>query len=185
MSKRENRVCPVENTAGLDNKFRRLLHNPRKILLPYIQQGMTALDVGCGPGFFSIDMAKLVGNNGRVIAADLQQGMLDKVEAKITGTALENRIILHKCSENRIGVTETVDFVLLFYMAHEVQKKSEFFKEIEEILNPAGRILIVEPPFHVSRSAFEETVNTAIAAGFTQAAGPRIPLNKTVILRKS
>ena len=71
MSNRGNRVCPVENTAGLDNKFRRLLHNPKKILLPYIQQGMTVLDVGCGPGFFSIDMAKFVGNNGRVIAADM------------------------------------------------------------------------------------------------------------------
>lgn len=145
---------------------------------------MTVLDVGCGPGFFSIDMAKMVGENGRVIAADLQQGMLDKVKARITGTALEHRISLHKCEQERIGVTEPVDFVLLFYMVHEIPKKNEFFKEIEAMLKPAGKVLIVEPPFHVSKSAFEEALRIAGSVGFIHSAGPRIPLNKTVILKK-
>ena len=44
---------------------------------------MTALDVGCGPGFFTLDMARLVGESGQVIAADLQEGMLQIVRDKI------------------------------------------------------------------------------------------------------
>ena len=44
---------------------------------------MTVLDVGCGPGFFTLDMARLVGPSGRVIAADLQEGMLEKLGQKI------------------------------------------------------------------------------------------------------
>lgn len=59
---RENRVCPVEHAGSLDNKIRKWLQNPRKILQPFVSEGMTVLDLGCGPGFFSIDMAHMVGS---------------------------------------------------------------------------------------------------------------------------
>jgi len=180
----DNRVCPIERAGSLDNKIRRWLQNPRKILSPYIEEGMTVLDVGCGPGFFSIDMAQMVGKSGRVIASDLQEGMLQKVREKIKATELEARITLHKCEDNKIGVLEHVDFVLLFYMVHEVLNKKKFFNEIETILKPDGQILIVEPPFHVSKSAFEETISKAREVGFTDSFGPNVLFSKTVILRK-
>jgi 2-polyprenyl-3-methyl-5-hydroxy-6-metoxy-1,4-benzoquinol methylase len=52
MESERNRVCPVELAHSLDNTLRRWLQNPKNILAPYIQEGMTVLDVGCGPGFF-------------------------------------------------------------------------------------------------------------------------------------
>ena len=55
------RVCPVEKADRLDTRIRRWLQNPQKILKPYIKEGMTVLDFGCGPGFFSVDMAQMVG----------------------------------------------------------------------------------------------------------------------------
>ncbi len=73
MSEEQGSVCPAELAGSLDNRMRRLLQNPLKILRPYVQEGMTALDVGCGPGFFTLPMAQLVGSSGRVIAADLQR----------------------------------------------------------------------------------------------------------------
>jgi len=60
-----NRVCPVDLSGGLDNIFRRWLQNPQKILLPHVKEGMAALDFGCGPGFFTLAMAELVGPTGR------------------------------------------------------------------------------------------------------------------------
>ena len=184
MSNRNNRVCPVERAGGLDNRIRRWLQNPQKILGPYIEEGMTVLDVGCGPGFFSIDMARMVGKSGRVIASDLQEGMLQKLRDKIQGTELDERITLHKCEENKIGVSKHVDFVLLFYMVHEVPNKEEFFNEIRTILRLNGQVLIVEPPFHVSKSVFEETVRKARDVGFTDVEGPNMLFSKTVILKK-
>ena len=185
MSDRTNRVCPVERAANLDNRIRRWFQNPQKILGPYIEEGMTVLDIGCGPGFFSIDMAQLVGKTGRVIASDLQEGMLHKLGDKIHGTELENRITLHKCEENKIGVSEKIDFVLAFYMVHEVPNQKEFFNEIRVMLNPKGQVLIVEPPFHVSKRMFKETIRKAQDSRFTPVEGPKIILNKTVILKKS
>ncbi|MEA2082324.1 MAG: class I SAM-dependent methyltransferase [Elusimicrobiota bacterium] len=183
MSDRNKRVCPVERAGGLDNRIRRWFQNPQKILRPYIEKGMTVLDIGCGPGYFSIDMAQLVGKSGRVIAADFQEGMLQKLRDKIQGTELEQRITLYKCEENKINVSENVDFVLVFYMLHEVPNQEEFLNEIGSILKPNGQIFIAEPPFHVSKSAFEETIRKAENAGFTLLERPKVLLNKTAVLK--
>ncbi|MCD4808269.1 MAG: hypothetical protein K8R06_04975 [Methanosarcinales archaeon] len=52
MNEKNKHLCPVENAKGLDNIFRKLVQNPKKILKDYAKEGMTVLDVGCGPGFF-------------------------------------------------------------------------------------------------------------------------------------
>ena len=116
MESERNRVCPVELANSLDNKIRRWLQNPQKILAPYMKEGMTVLDVGCGPGFFSLEIAKMVGRNGKVISADLQEGMLQKIRDKIKGTEFEERMKLVHCDKDKINVQERVDFILAFYM---------------------------------------------------------------------
>jgi len=68
------RICPVGQAWSLDNRLRRWLQDPRRILAPHVREGMTALDLGCGPGFFTLDLAWLVGPAGRVIASDLEPG---------------------------------------------------------------------------------------------------------------
>jgi len=184
VSERNKRVCPIGIAGGLDTRLRRWIQNPQKILDPYIREGLIVLDIGCGPGFFSIDMAKMIGKSGRVIAADLQEGMLQKLRDKIQGTELEERITLHKCEENIISMSERVDFALLFYMVHEVSNVEGFFSEIEMILNPDGKVFIVEPPFHVSKKAFEKTIKKANNAGLVVVERPKLFLNKAVVLKK-
>jgi ubiquinone/menaquinone biosynthesis C-methylase UbiE len=184
VSKIDTIACPVALSGSLDNRIRRWLQNPEKILRPYVKVGMTVLDVGCGPGFFTLEMARMVGKSGRVIAADLQEGMLQKVKEKVKGTDLEERIFLHKCGEDNIEVLELVDFVLLFYMVHEVPNKEHFFNEIRTILKPQGQVLIVEPPFHVSKSAFEETIRIARDAGLIVIERPKMFFSRAVVLKQ-
>jgi ubiquinone/menaquinone biosynthesis C-methylase UbiE len=181
-SENNNRVCPVERAGGLDNRVRSWLQNPRKILNPYVKEGMTVLDLGCGPGFFSIEIARLLKGSGKVIAADLQQGMLDKLHQKIKGTAFVQRIVLHRCNSDSINLTEKADFVLAFYMVHEVPDQEKLFKELKEILNPDGRILIVEPNFHVSKTAFDEMLAKTKNAGFEILDRPKMFFSRTVVL---
>jgi ubiquinone/menaquinone biosynthesis C-methylase UbiE len=181
-SENKNRVCPVERAGSLDNKFRRLLQNPFKILKPYIIEGSTAMDVGCGPGFFTIEIAELIGEKGHVVAVDLQEGMLQKLRNKIKGTILEERILLHKCSENRIGYNGKVDFILTFYMVHEVPDKEAFFSELRSYLNPEGKILIVETNFHVSKKDFENTLLKAKKFGLEPIKRPSLFFSRSAIL---
>lgn len=186
MSKDRNRVCPVELANSLDNRFRRWIQNPQKILAPYIKEGMTVLDLGCGPGFFSVEIAKMVGNEGRVISADLQEGMLQRLKNKIRGTQLESRIQLVKCDKSTINVHDKVDFILAFYMVHEVPGKNSLFKELKNILKEKGEFLLVEPKlFHVSRKEFETTIRLAEDNGFKISEGPKLPFSWSAILKNA
>lgn len=184
MSKEQNnRICPVERAGGLDNSVRRLLQNPYKILKPYIRSGMIVLDLGCGPGFFSIEIAKMLFDSGKVIAADLQDGMLEKVTKKIRGTELEQRVVIHKSQEDRIGISENVDFVLAFYMIHEVPNQDKLFEELKSILKPDGKIYIIEPKFHVSKESFEAMTDRIKSMGFEVIDRPKVFFSRTVLLK--
>lgn len=175
-------VCPVELAGSLDNFFRRLVHKPRKILEPYISTGMTVLDLGCGPGFFTAELAKMVGEDGRVIAADLQQGMLEKVKSRIRATDLENRVVIHICQSDRIGFSGNVDFVLAFWMVHEVPDQQRMFVELKSLLNPGGRIWIIEPKFHVTEKAFNTMVIKLESAGLKIIERPKVSISRSVLL---
>ena len=177
----KNRVCPAELAGGLDNSLRRFLQNPSKILKPHIKKGMKVLDFGCGPGFFTIEIAKLVSDNGTVIAADLQDGMLEKLSAKIKNTELEKKITLHKCAQNTIGLSEKVDFILAFYVVHEIPDKDRLLDEFKSILNPGGRLLIIEPNFHVNKKEFGEMLCKMENAGFKVLGRPDSFMNRGVL----
>jgi ubiquinone/menaquinone biosynthesis C-methylase UbiE len=160
------------------------LQNPSAIVSPYVKEGMTVLDVGCGPGFFSIEMAKLVGPGGKVISADLQEGMLQQLAGKIRGTVLEERIKRVKCDKDKINVLETVDFILAFYMVHEVPDKNSLFKQLRSVLRDQGQFLLVEPKlFHVSQEEFELTTRVAENNGFKSYPGPKLRLSWSAVFK--
>jgi ubiquinone/menaquinone biosynthesis C-methylase UbiE len=182
--KNNNKVCPVERVGGLDNPFRRLLQNPEKILRPFVSRGMTVLDFGCGPGFFSIEIAKILQNSGKVIAADLQEGMLEKVSEKIKGTALEKTVEIYQCENTKIGITEKVDFILAFWVIHEVPNPEILFDEFKSILKPDGRIFLIEPKFHVLKKDFERTVALTKDQGFEVIDRPSVCFSRSVVLIK-
>jgi ubiquinone/menaquinone biosynthesis C-methylase UbiE len=186
MEPKRNRVCPVELAHSLDSGIRRWLQDPHKILAPFVKEGMTVLDIGCGPGFFSIEMAKMVGSSGKVVSADLQEGMLKKLRDKISGTELEDRIELVKCEGDRINVRRRVDLILAFFMVHEVPDKDSLFHQLKAVLDEKGQFLLIEPKlFHVSREEFALTTELAENAGFEVSEGPRVRFSWSAILRQA
>ena len=70
-------------------------------------------------------------------------------------------------------------------MVHEIPHKDIFFKEIESILKPNGLVLVVEPPFHVTNNAFNQTVVLAKQAGLIPDSRPRVLFSKAVTLKKA
>lgn len=175
-------VCPAGSAGSLDNSLRKWLHNPEKLLSPYIKKGMTVLDLGCGPGVFTVEIAKLLQTTGIVIAADLQDEMLNIVADKIKDTASESRIKLHKCEKNSIGITERVDFILAFWMIHEVPDHARLFKELKLILKPGGTLFIIEPRFHVNHKSFEQMSSGLLNSGFKIVDTPKVFFSRTLLL---
>lgn len=158
-------VCPVYLSSMLNNRIRKLIHDPKKILSEYVHKGDTVADIGCGPGFFSIALADMVGEQGHVIAVDLQRGMLDKVKSESERLNIQSRITPHQCREDRLDIKEKVDFVLAFWMVHEVPNARNMFDEIVSILKPGGRFMLVEPKLHTFASTFQSEIDQACSAG--------------------
>jgi ubiquinone/menaquinone biosynthesis C-methylase UbiE len=182
MAARErNRICPVELAGMLDLNFRRLFQNPKKMLGPYVLEGMKVLDMGCGPGFFSMEIAKMVGGTGGVTAADLQEGMLEKLDKKIRKAGVQNIISLHQCRKDAIGLSGKFDFILIFYMLHEVPGRENFLREIKTLLKPNGKVFIAEPKFHVSNHNFGVLTEMMKNMGFKITHEPRILLSRAIV----
>lgn len=183
MENNKRLVCPMKAAGLLDSKLRKIFHNPNKILKPYIKKDITALDIGCGPGVFSIEIAKLLEGSGKVISVDMQEGMLEIIRRKITGMSYEKNIVLHKCSQDRININEAVDFVLMFYVVHEVPNKENLFNEVLPLINKNGLIMIVEPSL-ISAKEFDETIGFIRKNGFTEHSRLKIMLSKGIVLKK-
>ena len=149
-----------------------------------MKEGMTALDIGCGMGHFSIGMAKLVGDGGRVISVDLQQKMLDKVRKRAERSGVANRISLRLCKQDDIGVSEPVDFALTFWMAHEVPDQKQMFAQIRSILKDGGKWMLAEPSLHTSAARFEREVGVAQTAGFRLIERPVVAMSFVAVLEK-
>ena len=89
-------TCPWWFLFTFDNPLRKLYQNPERILAPYINEGDLVADLGCGMGYFSLPLARLVGDDGKVTAVDLQPQMLDGVKRRADRAGLQNRIYLHQ-----------------------------------------------------------------------------------------
>ena len=177
-------VCPWWLAYTFDNPLRRIFHKPEEIFPPYLKAGMTAIDLGCGMGYFSIGMARIVGQSGKVIAVDLQQRMLDTLKKRAETAGVASRITTVLCDDDSIGTHEAVDFALAFWMAHETPDAMHFLTQVHAILKPSGNFLLAEPKGHVPCSAFKETLSTAQALGFKLIDSPRISLSHAALLEK-
>ena len=144
---------------------------------------MTVLDLGCGTGYFTLEIAKLLENKGKVIAADVQKGMLDFLKIKLRTSDLHDVIQIHNNQDTALGLTEKVDFIFAFYSFHEMKYMDNIIIDIKNILKPETRVLISEQIFHVSRNQFDTIIHKMENTGLEICERPKIFLSRTVIMK--
>ena len=88
------------------------------------------MDVGCGAGYFSLALAEIVGAGGKVLALDIQQKMLEIARRRAERRRLHRRIEFRLCDPDSLGTSEPVDFILAFWMVHEVLNRDAFLEEL-------------------------------------------------------
>ena len=145
---------------------------------------MKVMDVGCGVGFFSIALARIVGDEGCVIAVDVQQKMLDVLQQRAERAGVADRIRLHRSAPALIGVDTDVDSVLAFWMVHEVPDPRGLLRQICSSLGSGDKFLVAEPRFHVSSKTYGRTLTSAEGLGLRLYERPRIRLSRPAVLLK-
>lgn len=112
-----------------------------------LSEGMKAADFGAGSGYFTILMAKKVGESGLVSAVDVLEGALDTIRSKAKQEGLRNidtiRSNLEVLGSSGLA-NESQDAVLAANILFQSDKKEGIFQEARRILKSGGRLIIVE-----------------------------------------
>lgn len=138
-----------------------------------LRPGDTMADIGCGPGFFTLPAAEIVGAEGSVMAADIQGEMLTAVRSRAIERGLHN-VHLWKTSESDVPIPpESCDLVLVAFTLNEIDHHATFLHRLARLLKPGGRLAVLEwekreepegPPVG-DRIAPDELLADAQAAG--------------------
>jgi ubiquinone/menaquinone biosynthesis C-methylase UbiE len=182
-----HRVCPWWLGYFLLNPFRQRSQNPNTILAPYVHEGMTVLEPGPGMGFFTLELLKLVGNRGRVIAVDVQPKMLAKLKRRAAKSGMLHGLEARLASSESMGITDLnglVDFTLAFAVVHEFPDAGRFFAEAAAASKTGAHLLLAEPSGHVRTADFEAELRTADEAGFQLVNRLSIKRSLAALLRK-
>ncbi len=164
------------------------MENPKQILGPYVQPGMTVVEPGSGMGFFTLPMARMVGPRGRVICVDIEKRMLSRLMKRARKARLANRIEAHICNDGDLGLqawAEKVDLVAVIHVIHEVPDQSAFLSQVHNLLKPSSRLLVLEPKGHVDAEAFKATLEHARRIGFKELETPALKGELTALLEKN
>ena len=180
----DGHVCPWWLAWTFDNPLRKWFQDPERILGSLVRSGMTVADIGCGMGYFSVAMARMIGPAGRVLSVDLQEQMLKYLEKRAVRAGVQDRITTILGEPDDIKITDPkVDFMLAFWMVHEVKDIPRFFGQVAKALKPTGSMLCVEPRMHVSPRRFEEILGYGKSAGFVVCDGPKVGMSRSAVLR--
>jgi SAM-dependent methyltransferase len=183
-----HRVCPWWIGYLLASPIRRLTYNPTRLLQPYVRAGMTVLEPGPGMGFFTLDLARLVGEHGRVIAVDIQPKMLRSLRRRAVKAGLGDRIETRLAKPDSMGIADLADradFALAFAVVHEMPSARVFFGEVAQALKPGARVLLAEPAGHVTAPDFEAEIAAAAEAGLRGIDRPSVPRALAAMLEKA
>lgn len=109
-----------------------------------LKPGMTVADIGCGNGYHSLMMAKLVGKKGKVLCVDVQSKMLELLKERAAKASITNiETILGEYEDPKLPKTQ-VDLILLVDAYHEFTKPAEMLAKMYESLTENGVIVLVE-----------------------------------------
>lgn len=125
---------------------RRAWNDPDKIL-QYLNLGRCTImvDIGCGPGWFSLEAAKKMADGGVVYGVDLSQEMLDRTKERAKAAQLHNvQTVLAEEDDEFPLPTESADVILIANVYHEVDSASNFIGEIKRILKPGSTCMVVD-----------------------------------------
>jgi len=182
-----NRVCPWWLGYLLASPVRRWMQDPDKIIAPYVREGMTVLEPGPGMGFFTIPLARMVGDSGHVIAVDLQPKMIASLKRRAVKAGVAGRVDARVTSAETMGLRDLakeIDFTIAFAMVHEFPDAQHFFDEVAAASKPGAQLLLAEPRGHVNDSKFETELDAAAASGFHLSSRPAISRSHAAVLVK-
>jgi precorrin-6B methylase 2 len=175
-SERTREVAPLSENVGFFNRPERADEEKTDALIEAldIRDGDRVADIGAGTGFFTWRLAKQAGARGKVIAVDIQQGMLDRAAAAMKERGVTNVDYVLATERDPKLPPRSLDMVFIAHSYHEFVEPETMIEAVRRSLNPAGRLVIVEyakekraaPASPLHKMSFDEIRSEIEAMGF-------------------
>jgi precorrin-6B methylase 2 len=138
-------VMGYQASGWLERPERVKEEEPAKLIKALeLKPGLVVADVGAGSGYHAFLMAPLVGDNGKVIASDIQQEMLDLITEKAKKLKVTNVETVKGTETDPKLPVNSVDLILLVDVYHEFSFPFEMTEKMVAALKPGGRLVFVE-----------------------------------------
>ncbi len=110
-----------------------------------VKRGMTVADLGCGPGFFTLPIASMVGEKGRVYSVDSNATMVSHLLRNIESTGIKTRVEALHADVSKTGIpTGSVDVALFANILHDIEDTGSFLREVRRICKPGASMVNVD-----------------------------------------
>jgi ubiquinone/menaquinone biosynthesis C-methylase UbiE len=109
-----------------------------------VKPGQVVCDMGCGNGFYTLQLAQLAGEKGRVLAVDIQSEMLRLLDERAKETGISNIELIHGTQVDPRLPEGGVDLILLVDVYHEFSHPEQMLAAMRKALKPNGRIALAE-----------------------------------------
>lgn len=133
----------------MEGRLRHVFQDPVKILSgANLQPGQTILEVGSGTGFFTIPAARLIGEQGHLIAMDPLSAYADRLSRKVRASGLHNVVVVRRDALDTKLDTASIDTVLLFgVIPFPSLPLNRLLPEMHRVLKPEGMLAVWLFPF--------------------------------------
>ncbi len=141
-----DRVFKHSNAHKLEDPERLTWMPPAEVLSRlHLKHGQRVADVGAGTGYFSLPMARAVGEDGHIFAVDLQQEMLDLLAKKLQQDDSPTNVSLHRGPASQLPLEDrSVDVAFYANVWHEFDDGEDVLREALRIAVPNGRIAVLD-----------------------------------------
>ncbi len=138
-------VMSVAHAGWLTRADRDAEEQPDRVVRTiHIKPGDTVVDLGAGVGYFTWRLAQVVGPTGKVIAVDIQPGMIEQLEKNLAERNVHNVDVVLGSEDNPKLPVGEADLVLLVDVYHELQQPEKTMEHVRRSLKPGGRVVIIE-----------------------------------------
>lgn len=150
---RANRpVAPTVSTRWSDEDTRDRLNEAADVMNDSgVASGMTVADIGAGDGYYTVRLSERVGEDGRVLAQDIQPAVIDRLAGRIKRERLDNVSIKLGAADDPRLPANSFDRVLMVHMYHEIEEPYAFLWRLWPALRDRGEVVIVDANRPISR----------------------------------
>jgi arsenite methyltransferase len=108
------------------------------------KEGQVVADIGAGSGYFTLRLARAVGQKGRVFAVDVDEGMLDYLHQRLDKEKIQNVQVLHVPAHDPLLIDGSLDLAFVCNTYHHLEARDVYLRKLRKALKPGGRLVIVD-----------------------------------------